>query len=273
VIPGGAIRTGVVLPTFRDTPEDAFAAAEAAAAAGVDGVFCYDHIWPIGQPGRPALAPFPILGALATRLEPRTDGRGPFFGTLVARVGLVPNAVLVAEFVALERLAPGRVIAAIGTGDSLSAEENRAYGIPFGSSAERRAELVALARSLVAAGLTVWIAGGPAGRPDEARAAGVALTVWDSDPALIVERSTGRGALEVTWAGPPPQNAPAMAETIQLVRGAGATWAVFGWPVDVDALARAGGGGPPASAGVEGPPASAGGDGKPASSGRVARGS
>ncbi len=64
------MRTGVVLPTFRDTPDEAFAAAAAAVAAGVDGVFCYDHIWPLGQPQRPALAPFPLLGALATLLGP-----------------------------------------------------------------------------------------------------------------------------------------------------------------------------------------------------------
>ena len=86
------IRTGVVLPTFRDRPDEAFAAAAEAVAAGVDGLFCYDHIWPMGQPERPALAPFPVLGALATRLgPPRAAGEGPFLGTLVARVGLAPN--------------------------------------------------------------------------------------------------------------------------------------------------------------------------------------
>src|SRR5271170_7936087 len=106
------MRTGVVLPTFRDRPDAAFAAATAAVTAGVDGVFCYDHIWPIGQRERPALAPFPLLGALATMLGPPSrPGGGPYLGTLVARVGLVPTAVLGAQFVALERLAPGRVIA------------------------------------------------------------------------------------------------------------------------------------------------------------------
>ena len=75
---GGLVvmRTGVVLPTFRDTPDEAFAAAAAAVEAGVDGLFCYDHIWPMGQPERPALAPFPLLGALAAPLEPRPTARG-----------------------------------------------------------------------------------------------------------------------------------------------------------------------------------------------------
>jgi alkanesulfonate monooxygenase SsuD/methylene tetrahydromethanopterin reductase-like flavin-dependent oxidoreductase (luciferase family) len=234
------MRTGVVLPTFRDRPDDAFAAATAAVAAGVDGLFCYDHIWPLGQPERPALAPFPVLGALATRLgPPRAEGRGPFLGTLVARVGLAPNAVLAAQFTALERLAPGRVIAGLGTGDRLSEEENLAYGIPFPPAAARRAQLVELGRELAAAGLTVWVAGGTAGRTEEARAAGAVLNVWDAAPALVAERSSGPDGVEVTWAGPPPTGSPPIAGMVRALHEAGAAWVVFGWPVDVEALVAA----------------------------------
>jgi len=59
------MRTGVILPSFRADADAAFAAAGQAAAAGLDGVFCYDHLWPMGQPERPALAPFPLLAAIA----------------------------------------------------------------------------------------------------------------------------------------------------------------------------------------------------------------
>ena len=257
--PGWAVvmRTGVVLPTFRDRPDEAFDAAAEAMAAGVDGVFCYDHIWPLGQPERPALAPFPVLGALATRLGPRRGaGEGPFLGTLVARIGLAPNAVLAAQFGALERLAPGRVIAGLGTGDRLSEEENKAYGIPFPPAAERRAQLVALGRALAAAGLTVWVAGGTAGRTEEARAAGAALNVWDADPTLVAERASGPDGVEVTWAGPPPTASPTIAETVRALHDAGATWAVFGWPVDVEhlvAAARAADAGPSSGGSGTGP--------------------
>jgi alkanesulfonate monooxygenase SsuD/methylene tetrahydromethanopterin reductase-like flavin-dependent oxidoreductase (luciferase family) len=239
------MRTGIVLPTFRDTPDEAFAVADEAVAAGVDGLFCYDHIWPMGQPERPALAPFPILGALATRYG---AGRAPFLGTLVARVGLVPNAVLAAQFVALEHLAPGRIIAGLGTGDRLSEEENLAYGIPFPPAAVRRAELVELARDLVGEGLIVWIAGGPAARTEEARAAGAVLNVWDADPALVAERTTGTDGddgtdgtdgIVVSWAGPPPAAEPPLAERLEALERAGATWAVFGWPIDPPALVAA----------------------------------
>ena len=141
---------------------------------------------------------------------------------------------------ALEGLAPGRVIAGLGTGDRLSEEENRAYGIPFAPAAERRVEMVELGRRLVEAGIPVWVAGGPAGRTEEARAIGAALNVWDAEPALVAERVAGPPGVEVTWAGPPPSAAPPLAERLAALGEAGATWAIFGWPVDVDELAAAG---------------------------------
>ena len=64
--------------------------------------------------------------------------------------------------------------------------------------------MVELGRAAGRAGLTVWVAGGPAGRTEEARAAGAALNVWDAEPALVAERAAGPDGVEVTWAGPPP---------------------------------------------------------------------
>ena len=235
------IRTGIVLPTFREAPDDALEAAHQAFEAGVDGVFCYDHIWPLGQPDRPALAPFPILAVLAASAAsenmPTTPGGGPYFGTLVARVGLAPNGVLLEQFRALDLLAPGRIIAGLGTGDRLSEAENRAYGIPFPPAAERRADMVELGRALRALGIMVWVAGGPAARLTEARAVGAALNVWDADPALVANRAHGPEAVEVTWGGPPPKGGASLETRILELAQAGATWAVFGWPIDPAALA------------------------------------
>jgi alkanesulfonate monooxygenase SsuD/methylene tetrahydromethanopterin reductase-like flavin-dependent oxidoreductase (luciferase family) len=234
------IRTGIVLPTFRETPADALEAAHEAFAAGVDGVFCYDHLWPLGEPDRPALAPFPVLAALiAPGGIPPTPGGGPYFGTLVARVGLVPNAVLLGQFRALDLLAPGRIIAGLGTGDRLSEAENRAYGIPFGPAAERRAEMVELGAALGALGITVWVAGGPAARVVEARAIGAALNVWEADPILVATRSQGPEAVEVTWGGPAPKGGAGLETMVEELAHAGATWAIFGWPIDPAALAAA----------------------------------
>jgi alkanesulfonate monooxygenase SsuD/methylene tetrahydromethanopterin reductase-like flavin-dependent oxidoreductase (luciferase family) len=160
-------------------------------------------------------------------------------GTLVARVGLAPNDVLAAQFVALNHLAPGRIIAGLGTGDKMSEQENRAYGIAYPTAAERRAEMVSLGRELVDAGLTVWIAGGLDGRRDEARAAGAALNVWDAEAAVVAEHCAYADGIEVTWAGPPPAAMPALDERVRALRDAGATWVIFGWPLDVGELVAA----------------------------------
>jgi hypothetical protein len=226
------IRTGIVLPTFRESPEEALQVAAEAFAAGVDGVFCYDHLWPMGQPERPAMAPFPILAAIArTSAASAKEGGGPFIGTLVARVGLVPIQVLAAEFLALERMVPGRVIAALGTGDRLSEAENRAYGIPFPPASERRADMVTLARQLRGEHLQVWLAGGPKARDIEAQEAGAALNLWDAEPALVAACVDRPDAIEVTWAGPPPKSEEDLLATVRDVATAGATWVIFGWPI------------------------------------------
>jgi alkanesulfonate monooxygenase SsuD/methylene tetrahydromethanopterin reductase-like flavin-dependent oxidoreductase (luciferase family) len=234
------MQVGIVLPTFRETPDEALDLAHRAIAAGVDGVFCYDHLWPIGQPDRPALAPFPILATLAATINraPQVGG-GPFFGTLVARIGLVPNAVVVAQFTALAQLAPGRVIAGLGTGDRLSEAENRAYGIPFASAAERRSDMVEVAHSLRDRGLTVWLAGGAAARTEESRAAGAALNVWNAGPDVVADRSQGPEAVEVTWGGPPPKEEAVLRATVRDQAAAGATWVIFASPIDPDLLVAA----------------------------------
>lgn len=236
------MKTGVILPSFRDTPGEALAVAAAAEEAGVDGVFCYDHLWPMGQPERPALAPFPLLGMVARRTE------RVHVGTLVARIGLVPDRVLLAEFGALSVLAPGRVIAGLGTGDRQSAAENEAYGVPSAPADERRAAVGRCAVALRDRGLEVWVGGGSRGTRLVAEEAGVAVNLWDVPPAAVAEQARRS---EVTWGGPVPKagrssgrppsgGAPAGADAgdgeaiAHLLAGlarAGATWAVFVWPV------------------------------------------
>ena len=104
------MKLGVLLPTFREHAQEALDVASEADRAGLDGVFAFDHLWPMGSPLRPALAPFPVLAAVASRCP------SLYVGPLVARVGLVATAKLVEQFTTLAVLAPGRVIAALGTG-------------------------------------------------------------------------------------------------------------------------------------------------------------
>ena len=156
---------------------------------------------------------------------------------MVARVGLVPNTVLVAEFTALEHLAPGRVIAGLGTGDRLGTPENLAYGVPYPRVSERRAAMVDVAEALIGRGIEVWLAGGPTGRPDETRAAGAVLTLWDVEPELM--RRTRPSGIRSRSPGPAPPPRTLAGSLAALAR-AGASWAVAAWPVDVSELARAG---------------------------------
>ena len=173
------MRIGVVIPTFREQPDEALAMAAEASRLGIDGVFAYDHLYPMGSPDRPALAPFPILARVAVE-HPQL-----FVGTLVARVGLVATDVLAAEFAALDVLSPGHAICAAGTGDRLSAEENVAWGIPVGSAGDRRRALEDLASTLLSAGRQVWIGGGAAPTLEMAERIGATVNLWGASPTSI----------------------------------------------------------------------------------------
>jgi alkanesulfonate monooxygenase SsuD/methylene tetrahydromethanopterin reductase-like flavin-dependent oxidoreductase (luciferase family) len=222
------MRTGVILPSFRDDAGEALAVARQAEELGVDGVFCHDHLWPMGQPERPALAPFPLLAAVATS----TDRL--MLGTLVARIGLVPDEVLMAEFAALSALAPGRVVAGLGVGDHLSAAENQAYGVPFAPVRERQASLRRCARALRELGVPVWVGGGSASTVEVAYEEGAAVNLWGQGPEQVAEQARRS---EVTWAGPPAPSS-AVPQLLAELDRAGASWAVMTWPVPLAVLAE-----------------------------------
>jgi alkanesulfonate monooxygenase SsuD/methylene tetrahydromethanopterin reductase-like flavin-dependent oxidoreductase (luciferase family) len=217
------VKLGVLLPTFRNGADDALARADEAAVAGLDGVFAYDHLWPMGSPERPSLAPFALLAAIAVRQESLV------LGPLVARVSLVDTEHLVEEFATLATLAPGRVIAALGTGDHLSEAENVAYGLGS-SDAKGRRELLRDAATALVPRMPVWIGAGGEETNQLAREVGAELNVWDFSPARVRELSL---AGPVSWAGPVPDDLPAMLDALE---SAGATWAVFSPQVSIDAL-------------------------------------
>ncbi len=229
-------RIGVLVPSFRDTPADALTIAQEAERLGIDGVFVYDHLWPPGQPDRPAIAPFPVLGAIAAITSVVR------LGTLVARVGIVPDDLLVAEFAALAALAPQRVVAALGTGDHLSFEENLAFGLPVGTAEERRGSAGACARALISLGLDVWIGGASRRTTALAEEIGAIANLWQASPKSVAAQATRS---EVTWAGMARRDAggvpdaPAIAARSRPLVEAGASWLVFGWPVDLAELAAA----------------------------------
>ncbi|MDE3222139.1 MAG: LLM class flavin-dependent oxidoreductase, partial [Acidobacteriota bacterium] len=174
------MKLGLLLPSFRADAQDALRVADEAAEGGLDGVFCYDHLWPMGTPTRPALAPFPLLATVACRAPALV------VGPLVARVGLGGATRLREQFATLVALAPGRVVAALGTGDALSRAENEAYGLAYESAAIRRTTLGELASTL-RDDAEIWIgAGGPATN-ELAASLGVTLNLWNATPARVAE--------------------------------------------------------------------------------------
>ena len=219
------MKLGVILPTFRDSAAGALEVAQLCEEAGLDGVFAYDHLWPMGTPTRPSLAPFAMLAAVAAR------HRSLIVGPLVARVGMVSTSHLVSQFRSLASLAPGRVIAAVGTGDAKSRDELEAYGLNFASADQRRDEVQRVATALREE-MPVWIGAGAEATNLLARELGVVLNVWDLD----IERVARHAQLgPVTWAGPVPDD---VVGRLDALAAAGAQWAVFAPGVDVAALAK-----------------------------------
>ncbi|MGQ0521190.1 MAG: LLM class flavin-dependent oxidoreductase [Actinomycetota bacterium] len=238
------MKVGMTLPQFRDDAGACIDTARRAEAAGLDGVFVFDHLWPIGRPDRPALAG-PVLAA-ALLVETQRVA----VGTLVARVGLLPDAVLVATMATLARMAGSRLIAGLGIGDRLSRAENRAYGVALVPRPERLSRLAGVCRQLRAAGVTTWVGARSEETLRVGRAEAGAVNLWGAGAAEVaVEAVAAAGRAEVTWAGQVDLGSvgrAGLAALLQEVAAAGATWAVVapvgsGSPEAVESVAAASG--------------------------------
>ena len=225
------MRIGVTLPQFSDEADTAIAAAQRAEELGIDGVFCFDHLWPMGQPGRPAISSGPLLGALVASTTSIA------VGTLVARIGLLPDDVLVEVLCGVHAMSGGRFVAGIGTGDRLSREENEAYGIPFETAAVRRERVGSVAAAVIGAGVPVWLGGGRPEMVALARSTGAAINIWqvDVDPVMDLVAQD----IEVTWGGPVGDTVEEATAMLGKVAAAGATWAVCAWPKSLEVVAEA----------------------------------
>ena len=234
------MKVGITLPQFRDDAGPALDTARRAEAAGLDGVFVFDHLWPLRQPSRPALAGLPLAAAVAAE----TDRAA--VGTLVARVGVLPDAVLVHSLVTLARIAGPRLVAGVGVGDRHSRPENLAYGAPFRPRPERLASLAEVCRRLGDRGITTWVGGASAAAAAIAREHADALNLWGVGAEAVAEAA---GAQPVTWAGQfdlVATGADRLRAHLRAVAAAGATWAVVAplgvpWPSAVELLAASAG--------------------------------
>jgi alkanesulfonate monooxygenase SsuD/methylene tetrahydromethanopterin reductase-like flavin-dependent oxidoreductase (luciferase family) len=192
-------KIGLTLPSFVEDPDIPITVARAAEDAGLDAVFVYDHMWR-GEPPdrRPAIECLALLGAVAAE----TSRIG--VGTLVARATLRPPATLANAFATVQRVSDGRLIAAIGSGDSQSRAENEAFGLDFGTMADRVTALHDTVRANVGQGYPVWV-GGLGTQVREVVAIADGWNGWGSTPddfATQVElvREVAPNAT-ITWGG------------------------------------------------------------------------
>ncbi len=189
------MRLGITLPQFRDSAEASIAVARRAEAVGLDGVFVFDHLWPMHRPDQPALHSLTLLGALAAETSRVT------LATFVARVSLLPDAVLVHTLRSLHRMLDGhRFIAGLGTGDRYNRDENVAYGVGFPPADARAAQLVDCCRRLRSLGVTTWVGGDSDRARDIASAEADGWNAWGLSADRFAERAAGM-PVDVTWGG------------------------------------------------------------------------
>ena len=205
------VKLGVLLPTFRDGADDAFAFAAQAARTRASTASS-----PTTTCGRwvrrrvPRSPPSRCSRAIARRHDGSSSGRS---WRASASSG-TPH--LVEQFSTLDALAPGRVIAALGTGDRLSAAENEAYGVAV---RERRRAPGAAGRDGARRCATRCRSGSARGatRPTTSRASSApTINLWDATPGAR-RASVGRPAT-VNWAGPVPED---LFATLDALRDAG----------------------------------------------------
>ncbi len=224
------MKVGITLPTFAASASGALGVAQEADEARIDGVFAFDHLWPGADKSRPALSMYPLLAAAAAVT------RRIRIGSLVARLGLVPDQLVVGSLVSLHEVSGHRLVAGLGIGDAKSLSENEAFGIDSPSLVDRRASLATALGGLAGEGIECWVGASAPVTIDIARAAGATVNLWEADMDRLRAEAT-RGP--TSWAGPLPAEARSAAARLTELSEAGATWAIWGWPGSVDLVKQA----------------------------------
>ena len=149
------MKIGLTLPSFTEDPDVPIRVAQAAEAAGVDGIFVYDHLFRLAPDGemRPALECLALLGALAVETQVIT------LGTLVVRASLRPPPTLAAALDTVVRIAGPRLVVGIGAGDEESRPEMETFGLPMGTEADRVERLRAAVLELAPRSYPTWVGG------------------------------------------------------------------------------------------------------------------
>ncbi len=196
------LRVSVTLPQFTTNPHVVTSAALRAESLGFDGVFLFDHLFPLDGKDRPIVEAFVALGSVVAVTDRVT------VGTLVLRAPMRDPQATARAVLSAHALSGGRVVCGLGAGDSLSRPEFEAYGMPFGSVQERL-EAVRATADAVRAGATaamaapaIWLGGTSRAVQDLAAGSADGWNVWAATPEWLSGRLAGGPVPDtVSWGG------------------------------------------------------------------------
>ncbi len=183
-------------------------AARRAEALGFDGVYVFDHLFPLDGRTRPIFEGLTALGSVAAVTDRIT------VGTLVIRAPIRPAWTTAKAAWTAQVVSNGRLTLGLGAADSMSKPEFEAYGLHFGTVSERltavRRTIEAVsAPQLAVAGYErpkVWVGGRSAAIRSVAAELADGWNGWGGSPdrlateAAEIRQAAGR-AFEVSWGG------------------------------------------------------------------------
>lgn len=184
----------LTLPQFREDPDALLAAAGDVERLGYHGAFVFDHLYPLSGRRRPILDVVPAIGALVAATQTLR------IGTLVLRAPIRPASITRRICVTAQELSQGRFVCGIGAADSLSRGEFEAYGVPFGSAADRVAAVAEVLNGIA----PVWVGGRSERIQRLAWSRADGWNVWEVSPEWIearLDRVEARGEFTVSWGG------------------------------------------------------------------------
>lgn len=183
-------------------------AARRAEDLGFDGVYVFDHLFPLGAPARPIFEGFTALGAVAAVTSKIT------VGTLVVRAPIRPAWTTAKAAWTAQVVSGGRLTLGIGAADSMSKPEFEAYGVPFESATNRIATVRATVEALNAPQLAVpgfdrpkvWVGGRSSAVRELAAQVADGWNGWGGDPARLCAeaaeiRERASRPFEISWGG------------------------------------------------------------------------
>jgi alkanesulfonate monooxygenase SsuD/methylene tetrahydromethanopterin reductase-like flavin-dependent oxidoreductase (luciferase family) len=210
------VTISVTLPQFVEDASVLTTGARRAESLGFDGVFVFDHLFPLDGKHRPIFESTVALGAVIASTTRVT------VGSLVLRAPMRQPERTARAVVTASRLSGGRLVCGLGVGDSLSRPEFEAYGLEFPDIDRRIASLRETVRLVRQRSQTpVWIGGTSRRIQQVAAETADGWNVWNVSAEWLRARRAYPTAPTVSWGGQVllARDEPSLAEALQRRRG------------------------------------------------------